>query len=246
MIPEEESGAIRTVGNRSDGIDSLLWLLAAAAVLFLVPIGFVSNDGLGHSRDFAAGSWHLDPNHLLFEPLGAWWQNAWMRHGYGGDPVDALKRLSALAGALAAGLFRWGVAPRLAGTRWEANHATAWLAFSSAFLRLWVSDETHMIQMPFVVALAWLALVYQARPSFGRGLALGAAAGLAALTFISNLLIGAAVTLLLIGWQLRRRELRRAATTAGAVGLGTALAAGLPLLSAWLCTGGEARASSPG
>jgi hypothetical protein len=231
---EEERGRRADASGGSHGLDALLWLLATAAVLFLIPIGFVSNDGLGHSRDFAAGTWHLDPNHLLFEPLGAWWQNAWMRLGYGGDPVDALKRLSVLAGALAAGLFRWGVAPRLTGARWEANHATAWLAFSSAFLRLWVSDETHMIQMPFVVAIAWLALACLARPSFGRGLALGAAAGLAALTFISNLLIGAAVTLLLIGWQLRRREPRRAAMTAGAVGLGTALAAGLPLLLAWL------------
>jgi hypothetical protein len=238
---EEERGR-RSVG--SDGIDAILWLLAAAAILFLIPIGFVSNDGLGHSRDFAAGSWHLDPNHLLFEPLGAWWQNAWMRHGYGGDPVDALKLLSALAGALAAGLFRWGVAPRLTGTRWEANHATAWLAFSSAFLRLWVSDETHMIQMPFVVAIAWLALLCRARPSFGRGLALGAAAGLAALTFISNLLIGAAMTLLLIASELRRRAPRRAATTAAAVGLGTALAAGVPLLFAWLGTAASAESSS--
>ena len=235
MTPGEERGAIRTAEPRTNGIDALLWLAVSAVLLFLIPIGFVSNDGLGHSRDFAAGSWHLDPNHLLFEPLGAWWQNAWMRHGYGGEPVDALKRLSALAGALAAGLFRWKVAPRLAGTRWEANHATAWLAISSAFLRLWVSDETHMIQMPFVVAIAWLALACRERPAFGRGLALGAAAGLAALTFISNLLIGAAVTLLL-GWQLRRREARRAVTTAAAVGLGTALAAGLPLLIAWLAT----------
>jgi hypothetical protein len=241
MIPGESEEERRRRSGRSDGLDALLWLLAAAAILFLVPIGFVSNDGLGHSRDFAAGTWHLDPNHLLFEPLGAWWQNAWMRLGYGGDPVDALKRLSALAGALAAGLFRWGVAPRLTGTRWEANHATAWLAFSSAFLRLWVSDETHMIQMPFVVAIAWLALRHRARPSFGRGLALGAAAGLAALTFISNLLIGAVVTLLLIGWHLRRGEPRRAATTAAAVGLGTALAAGVPLLFAWHST---ARSSS--
>ena len=68
--------------------------LLPAILLCTIPIGFVSNDGLGHS---------------------------------------------------------------LAETRWAANHATAWLAFSSAFLRLWVSDESHMIQMPFVVAIAWMA-----------------------------------------------------------------------------------------
>ncbi len=231
MIPLEEGGVERP--RAADRIDALLWLAVAVALLFTIPIGFVSNDGLGHSRSFAAGSWHVNPNHVLFEPLGAWWQNAWMWSGYGREPVDALKLLSALAGALAASLFRWGVAPRLARTRWEANHATAWLAFSSAFLRLWVSDETHMIQMPFVVAVAWLALLHLERPSFGRGLALGAAVGLAALTFISNLILGAAVALALAAWHLRRRETRLAAASAVAVGLGAALAAGPVFLLAW-------------
>ena len=164
--------------GRTDRIDALLWLVLPVAVLFTIPIGSVSNDGLGHSLGFASGSWRLNPNHLLFEPLGAWWQTVWK--GSGREPVDVLKLLSALSGALAAALFRWGVAPRVAETRRAANHATAWLAFSSAFLRLWVSDETHMIQMPFVVAVAWLALIYLERPSFGRSLVLGAAVGLAA------------------------------------------------------------------
>jgi hypothetical protein len=231
MIPREE--------GRAGRIDALLWLAVSVAILFTIPIGFVSNDGLGHSRSFAAGSWHVNPNHILFEPLGAAWQNAWMRSGYGGEPVDVLKLLSALAGALAVALFRRGVAPRLAGTRWEANHATAWLAFSSAFLRLWVSDETHMIQMPFVVAVAWLALAYLERPASGRALALGAAAGLAALTFISNLLLGATVALALAALHLRRREARLAVTTGGAAGLGAALAAGPVVLLAWIGSPGN-------
>jgi hypothetical protein len=227
------------IPRKEDRIDALLWLAVSSAILFTVPIGFVSNDGLGHSQSFAAGSWQVNPNHILFEPLGAWWQEAWMRSGYGGEPVDALKLLSALAGALAAALFRWGVAPRLAGTRWEANHATAWLAFSSAFLRLWVSDETHMIQMPFVVAVAWLSLRHRERPSSGRGLALGVAVGLAALTFISNLLLGATVAMALAAWHLRRRETRLAVTSAAAVGFGAALAAGPVFLLAWIASPGH-------
>ncbi len=217
--------------GQTDRIDALLWLVLPVAVLFTIPIGFVSNDGLGHSLGFASGSWHLNPNPLLFEPLGAWWQTAWK--GSVREPVDALKLLSALSGALAAGLFRWRVAPRVAETRWAANHATAWLAFSSAFLRLWVSDETHMIQMPFVVALAWLALAYLERPSFGRSLALGAAVGLAALTFISNLLLGIALGVVLSAWHLRRWEPRLALGGAVGLGLGSALVAGSVLLLAW-------------
>jgi hypothetical protein len=227
------------IPRKEDRIDALLWLAVAIAVLFTIPIGFVSNDGLGHSRSFAAGSWRVNPNHILFEPLGAWWQQAWMRSGYGGEPVDTLKLLSALAGALAAALFRWGVAPRLAGTRWEANHATAWMAFSSAFLRLWVSDETHMIQMPFLVAVAWLTLLYLERPSSRRCLILGMAVGLAALTFISNLLLGATVAVVLAAWHLRRRETRLAVTSAATVGLGVALAAGPVFLLAWISSPGS-------
>ncbi len=227
------------IPRKEDRIDALLWLAVAIAVLFTIPIGFVSNDGLGHSRSFAAGSWRVNPNHILFEPLGAWWQETWMRSGYGGEPVDALKLLSALAGALAVALFRWGVAPRLAGTRWEANHATAWMAFSSAFLRLWVSDETHMIQMPFVVAMAWLALLYLERPSSGRCLILGVAVGLAALTFISNLLLGVTVAVALAAWHLWRRETRLAVTSAATVGLGAALAAGPVFLLAWISSPGS-------
>jgi hypothetical protein len=217
-------------------LDALLWLVLPAVLLFTIPIGFVSNDGLGHSLGFASGDWHLNPNHLLFEPLGAWWQSAWK--GSGREPVDILKLLSALSGALAAALFRWGVAPRVAETRWAANHATAWLAFSSAFLRLWVSDEIHMIQMPFVVAVAWLALACLERPTFGRSLALGVAVGLAALTFISNLLLGIALAIVLSVWHLRRREPGLAVRNAAALGLGTALAAGSVLLLAWPGTPG--------
>jgi hypothetical protein len=217
--------------GRTHRIDALLWLILPVAVLFTIPIGFVSNDGLGHSLGFASGSWHLNPNHLLFEPLGAWWQSAWK--GSGREPVDVLKLLSVLSGALAAALFRWGVAPRVAETRWAANHATAWMAFSSAFLRLWVSDEIHMIQMPFVVAVAWLALVYLDRPSFGRSLALGAAVGLAALTFISNLLLGVALAVVLAVWHLRRREPGLAMGNATGLGIGATLVAGSVLLLAW-------------
>lgn len=214
-------------------LDAFLWLVLAVLLLFTIPIGFVSNDGLGHSLSFAAGTWHLNPNHLLFEPLGAWWQDLWVRNGSQREPVDVLKLLSALSGALAVGLFRYGVAARLAGTRWAANHATAWMALSSAFLRLWVSDEIHMIQMPFVVLTAWAALRYMERPSHGRALTVGVTVGLATLTFISNLALGMALAVALAAWHLGRREARLAIGSALSLGLGAVLTAGLVFLGAW-------------
>ncbi|HYG61269.1 MAG TPA: glycosyltransferase family 39 protein, partial [Thermoanaerobaculia bacterium] len=196
-------------------------------------MGHVSNDGLGHSFAFAEGSWRINPNHLLFEPLGAWWQGLWTRIDPDRAPVDALKLLSGLSGALAAGLFRWGVAGRLAESRWAANHATAWLAFSSAFLRLWISDEIHMIQMPFVVAAAVMALRYLERPALSRALATGAAVGLAGLGFISNLLLGPALALGLAWWHLRRRDARSAVTAIAGIGVGSAVVAGSAFLAVW-------------
>ncbi|MBP9147126.1 MAG: hypothetical protein KBI44_21820, partial [Thermoanaerobaculia bacterium] len=74
-------------------LDAGLWFAFCVLALFAMPIGFVSNDGLGHSRTFASGEWPLNPNHLLFEPLGAGWQSLWARLAPGRAGVDALKLL---------------------------------------------------------------------------------------------------------------------------------------------------------
>lgn len=221
------------LARRADRLDAWLWFLLPALALLAIPIGFVSNDGLGHARSLAAGAWRLNPNHLLYEPLGAWWLDVLSRLGSTRLPVDQLKLLSAFTGALAAGLFRLGIAPRLTESRRAANVGTAWLALSSAFLRLWVSDEFHMIQMPAVVAVAWAALRAVERPGLRRALALGAAVALSALAFVSNLVVGAALAAVLVARHVVRREWRRAFASAGGIGLGAALVALPPLLAAW-------------
>jgi hypothetical protein len=219
--------------NRSDWNDAAVWFAISCAVLTIAPIGFASNDGLGHSLAFLSGRWQLNPNHLLFEPLGAWWQSAVMALGYPRETFDALRLLSVLSGSIALGLFRLGIAPRIAAGRFEANHATAWMAFSSAFLRLWISDETHMIQMPAVTAMLWMAHRCIERGTRSRFVSLGLTIGVAALTFISNVLTSAAIAGALVIRQLRRHR------TAGAVSAATSIVAGLlitvtpPLLLAW-------------
>lgn len=180
-----------------DLLDALCWSVLSALLLLLIPIGHISADGLGQSHLFSAGFSRWNPNHLLVEPLGSWWLGL-------ADPTsraeaaDHLRQLSILAGSLAVGLFRFGVARRLTTTRLAANHATAWLAFSSAFLRLWVLDEVYMTQIPAVVGVAWLVLRYLERPSFSRSVAAGASVALAAAFFIQNLLLGPALSLALI------------------------------------------------
>jgi hypothetical protein len=188
---------------RRDLVDALAWLVLSVVLLWLIPIGYVSADGIGQSLSFAAGFQHWNPNHLLVEPLGVAWLGL-LDPGFSrAEGVDHLKRLCILAGALAVGLFRLGVAGRLAPSRLAANHGTAWMAASSAFSRLWISDEIHMVQMPAVVLVAILVLRYLDRPTLSRAAAVGASVTLAAAFFLENLLLGPALA---AGLLIRHRK----------------------------------------
>jgi hypothetical protein len=192
--------------TRRDLPDALAWLVLSAVLLSLIPIGFISADGIGQSLAYAAGFQRWNPNHLLVEPLGVAWRGLLSLDASRGEAVDHLKRLSILAGALAVGLFRFGVAGRLASSRFAANHGTAWMAASSAFSRLWVSDEIHMVQMPAVVLVAVLALRYRGRPSLSRAVAVGAGVTLATAFFVENLLLGPALAVGILLVHRRRRD----------------------------------------
>lgn len=208
--------------SRRDLADALAWLVLSAVVLSLIPIGWVSADGIGQSLSYAAGFQRWNPNHLLVEPLGVAWLGL-LDPGFSrAEGVDHLKRLCILAGALAVGLFRFGVAGRLASSRLAANHGTTWMAAGSTFSRLWISDEIHMVQMPAVVLVAILVLRYLDRPTLSRAALVGASVTLAAAFFLENLLLGPA---LVVGVLLRKRP-AHAAAILGAMLVTTALVFG--------------------
>lgn len=207
-------------------LDAFSWLFLSALVLSLLPIGHVSADGIGQSLSLSAGFVRWNPNHLLVEPIGAWWQGLLAPSSSRAEAVDHLRLLSVFAGSLAVGLFRLGVASRLASSRLAANHATLWLAASSAFARLWVLDEIYMLQMPAVVAVALFTLRYLERPSLLRAATAGASVTLAAAFFISNLLLGPALAV-----ALRRKRRDAAALLTGNLATAGALFAGIWALS---------------
>ena len=219
-----DAGAVR---------DACVWAVLSALVLGLAPIGVVSGDGLAQSLSYTLGTWRWNPNHLLLEPVGAWWQGMLTHLDVPLAPPDVLTRLSVVCGSLALGLFRGAVAPALTSSRWAANHATAWLALSAGFATHWVSNEAHMIQMPFLVLSAAAVAHYAARPSWRLGLGVGAAVGLAALAFVSDALLAPALALTIGVWHVRRREGRAAVGAAVAIGLGAVLVAGVGFLLAW-------------
>jgi hypothetical protein len=216
----------------SDRLDGALWL-TALLLLWLVPIGRVSGDGAAYAAKITAGIWLWNPNHLLFGPAGAAWCHLLAMLGSTRPPVDQLKMLSILAGAVGAGLFRTALAPRLAPRRWAANHATAWLVLAAAPAHQLLDDEYHMIQMPLLVGLAAALPYCLERGGFRRSLAAGALAGGAALCMISNALLGVTAAAALGAWHLAQGERRAAGRTAAGVLAGLLLAGGSGLGAAW-------------
>ncbi len=224
MVPEPATTAAR--------LDGALWL-AGLLLLWLVPIGQVSGDGLGYAAKIAAGRWLWNPNHLLFEPAGAAWHHLLAALGSTRPLVDQLKMLSILAGAVGAGLFRLALAPLLASRRWAANHATAWLVLAATSLHQLLDDEYHMIQMPLLVGLAAVLPRCLDGGGFRRGVAAGALAGGAALCMISNALLGATAAAALGAWHLARGDRRAAGRAVAGVMAGLLLAGGSGLGMAW-------------
>ncbi|MEX2284963.1 MAG: hypothetical protein WEE89_20920 [Gemmatimonadota bacterium] len=201
-------------------------------ILSLVPIGFVSGDGIAQSAAYARGGWHWNPNHLLLEPLGAWWQGTMTRIGLQRQQPDQLKVLSIVAGAATIGIFRFGVAARVATGRLAANYATAWVALASGFSRLWISDETHMAQMPALALFATSFIAYMRSPSLLRAVAIGVFAGLSSLFFISNVLVAVCAASFVSVWHFYAAEPKRAVQFFAGVAIGTMATAGLCLIAA--------------
>ena len=217
--------------------DGVLWLAVTCVLLSVIRIGFVSGDGIAQSAKYATGSWNWNPNHLLLEPLGAWWQTNLTALGVERPAVDQLKLLSILTGSFALGLFRIGIAGKLAASRFAANHATVWVALASGFSRLWISDETHMVQMPPLVVFGSVFIAYVRVPSLYRAIGMGVWAGVAAVLFVLNALLAACAAIVLGMWHASRREVGAILRMTGGVAFGGLASAGLIFVVAWTMIG---------
>lgn len=201
MVPEEDRGRF---------LDAACFTLLPVLAIAVVGIGFISGDALAQAGLISARPLPLNPNHLLLEPAGALWLAIARSLGAHGPVPDTLKWLSVFAGAVSLAFFRIHLVSPLAPSRSLANVATAVLMLSSAFDRLWVSGESHMIQLPFLVLLLAGALrMGQAdEENKGRAFALCLAGGIGScLTFISNsLLVTGLLGVLVIRGTPRQRQ----------------------------------------
>lgn len=219
-------------------IDGVAWAVAPALVLTVVGVGAINGDAIRHANGFATGSWSLNPNHLLMEPVAALWFDVAAALGWGDTRIDRLKLLNFWVGGLTLGLFRCCVAPALTDRRSYRNLSTAVLGGLQAFLVYWISGEPILMQMPVLVAVAIPVLDFAERPTARSAAWMGAGFGLASLFFVSNVVIGASVFLSLTALGLvstgdRGLDLRRgAAYAAGAVGV-----AGSGFAWGWMLSG---------
>lgn len=248
------TNSVSDVRNSND-VDALAWLFVSAILLMAVRVGRLSGDGLVQTHNYLTHSWQLNPNHLLYEPLGAAWLNLIRHVGLGRPAVDQMLLLSVAAGAITLGIFRRFIACN-AATRTAANAATAWVAFCAAFLSLWLSSEAQMVQMPWLVASYAAALAYAARPTTTRAVITGLAIGAATLFYISNGLIAASIPVVLaIGARYTgvRYQTRQLATilavailvaAAGFIMAWLVTAAGTMSLATWLTTYGGGHGSA--
>lgn len=213
-------------------VDAWLWVLVPAITLSMIHIGYVSGDGLAQSATYARHTWFWNPNHLLYEPLCALWQTV-VGHFLARPGTDVLKLLSIWSAAIAAGLFRWGVAEELCPSRAVANFATAWVVLGSVCSRMAISDEPQIVQLPWIVLMAIVTLRYVRHPRMPHALLLGAATGMAALFTISNVLLGAALGCAIASWHVYHHEWKPARQFLAAISLGTVGVAATVFLFAW-------------
>ena len=253
--PDTKPFASTDDDHNANVVDALGWLMISAILLMSVRVGRLSGDGLVQTHNYLAHTWQLNPNHLLYEPLGATWLNLIGRLSLARPAVDQMLLLSVAAGAVTLGIFRRFVACN-ATTRNGANAATAWVAFSAAFMGLWLSSEAQMVQMPWLVLSYAAALAYATRPTTTRAVITGLAIGVATLFYISNGFIAVSIPVILAvgarytGVRYQARQLATILAVAilvAAVGfvvawLGTA--AGTMSFAAWLMSYGGGHGSS--
>jgi hypothetical protein len=226
-------GAPAAVAHDGALPDALVWFGGTIVIFSLLFIGAVSGDALFHSERYANGTWVLNPNHLLFEPIGAAWHRLLVALGSTREIPDQLILLSVWSGALSLGLFRYGIAGFLKN-RTLANYATLWVAFSSAWLRLLISGEHFMLEMPFMVLSALATLRYVRDRQLRDAALAGAFGGVAALFMISNVIIVSfTVGVGLALWHAVRREWRRATAVLFTVGAASAAVMIGALFIAW-------------
>jgi hypothetical protein len=130
------------------------------------------------------------------------------------------------------------------------------MAFSAAFMGLWLSSEAQMVQMPWLVASYAAALAYATRPTTTNAVITGLAIGAATLFYISNGLIAVSIPVVLAmgaryaGVRYQGKQLAAilavaiVVASAGFVVAWFVSAASTMSLAAWLTTYGGGHGSS--
>ena len=174
-------------------IDSILWFVIPLGIFSTLKVGLVSGDAISHSETFRQHTWHYNPNHLFLEISGFIWQEIISVRlldffNVSRSAPDRLLLLSVLTGSLSFGIFRYQISKLLKIDRLSSNVATFNFSTGSAFLRMFLSGEHFMIQMPFLVLFLFGTLeflIYKKNISIIKA---GVGGGISCLCVVSNCL----------------------------------------------------------
>lgn len=215
-------------------MDALLWAVVPALVLTVVGVGAVNGDAIRHANSFVDGSWGLNPNHLVMEPVAAAWFQLASELEWGASHVDRLKLLDIWAGGVALGLFRLLVAPAVAERRMRRNLSTLVLGGLQAFIAYWISGEPIILQVVVLVLAAHCLIRFVQAPGVARAVWTGAGFALAALFFVSNAVVGAFTLAGVSVWSSVRTDETVSFRHAGGFLLGAAGLGMAGMLAGWM------------
>ncbi len=140
--------------------ERVLMCFAAAAYLLLIDITIPHGDALRITRQIASLELHLNPNHLLLEPIGYAWYRLLESIGCDISVLNSFELLSGLATIGSLLLFHQALI--LIGVREPLVRLTLVLGLfaSKNFLSMATSQYFFMIQMPFILGAACIAIKY--------------------------------------------------------------------------------------
>lgn len=218
----------------------VLLVLAVSALALLLYLPFRSErydgNGLTEARAVEAGGGQLlNPNHLLYRPIGFVVYEAALARGYQGRAVYLLQVVTALFSAVGVGLC-FALCYRLGGSLLAALASTLLLACSWSYW--YFSTDVSYITLSALFAILALQAAIGSRSSFAKPLAAGLFAALATLAWQASIFLLPVVAIIVSAPPTIRRR-REGIRTALIAGLGGASLLGATYAGAWVAVGGQ-------
>jgi len=198
MITMQGATSERVGWNKGDRVCSLVVTLATGALylLTLTSGAYFTRDTVLYAQWVEEGWGTFHPQHLAYVPLGQLFYSLWRALGYAGRALLPLQVLSAIAGAVNAGLAY--TAFRRLSSRRVALLITSFFVLCYASWRYSVEADPYPL-MVMGLLLVLVLMVRRERHDLRWAVLIGAATALTSLMTLSGCLLAPAVLVVLWG-----------------------------------------------